>query len=250
MSSAAIDAGLDQSIDALIDQHIREQPGANDRVIEHAQTPPVEAQQQGSTPGNPAPSPAPEIHREVFDPKRHVTTKEGKPMLTRDGKFRLRPGRPRNPAPAPHPQTATRIEPGAQAGQEAPPQLGADVYAAAGAETALMIVLVCTVALGPEMNPENGELDAIGQAWAEYYKKIGGVPQMPAWLAPTLATGMYVIPRLGRPGVQARIQKIRDFIRGKPSQTAPGAAPQEHPEIVAGPGRPPEASNTGQPQPC
>lgn len=133
----------------------------------------------------------------VFDPGRHATDDKGRPLKTPTGRWKKIPGGAskgvKGKLGSPGPAQATPVEdPTAKA-------------RAAGAMLANTIMTACTVGIGDEWEPTEGERAGMEQAYGDL-AVASGLEDVPPGLAAIVVTGMYVVPRLRKPKTKTWLQ--------------------------------------------
>ena len=149
-----------------------------------------------------------------FDPAIHVT-RDGAPVINKDGSYRMRPGRkPKSTGAEMAPERVAPAAPTAPTPQN---------LAAAGTVTdnkAVALVLVTTVTamaeklIGPEWSAEKDEVKALSDATRKYLDSIGGLEITPG-AALCIAVAGYAMPRLAVENTRSKLAQMGYWLRDR-----------------------------------
>lgn len=172
----------------------------------------------------------------VFDPAKHRTDKDGKPLLKSDGSFWPKGGRPPGPAKPPlaqpdlpgvpaeesfDPLGATlkdlppSPEPAAQpeAQAEAPPPASAAEVASTAALIVATAESALVMTLGPDLRHSEDERTGLVKGWTAYVASKGGFTLTPGWALVATYAGVVAV-RLDKPEVQSRLGSLWRRVSG------------------------------------
>lgn len=142
--------------------------------------------------------------REEFDPSIHVATKDGLPVMNRDGSFRKKPGR-KNPSISGHAEPRINIPEAPQPDQS---EMAAKACAALYVQSGMTL-------FGMEWAPENKEeFQGLEFAFKSYFDAKGAI-DIPPGIALALAMSSYAAKRFQQPTTQSRIAYAWGWLRGR-----------------------------------
>ena len=139
-----------------------------------------------------------------FDPAIHATGPDGKPSLTRAGKFRAK-SRKKSASVSVLPHNAKSVPP------------STDQCRVAGVAAAHALLSVSQALGGAEWSPADGEAKMLEVAFGDYFV-ASGMSDFPPGIALTFVVGAYALPRLSMPTTSGKIKnaltKIVGWVRG------------------------------------
>ena len=151
-----------------------------------------------------------------FDPAIHLTGADGKPVKTKTGKFRKKPGRP-----ASNGKAASTVYK-AESAEKSPEALKREQAHQTGKFAAGALIQLGVTIGGDEWMPttvqtEGGPISE--QAGLEYafgnYFESQGLTDIPPGIALAIAVGGYALPRFTKPKTKSQLGKLKDFIGSK-----------------------------------
>lgn len=147
--------------------------------------------------------------KEEFDPDFHATDKDGKPIPTKAGGFRKKPGRKSNRLNSRQIENdKNRDKSQAEAQQAEAEQLAEQCKVSAFASTQATCF---ALGIGLAIKPDEPEKKELFTAYEEYYKFVGPT-KMPPWLGPVLVSGAIISNHINEEAPKTRIEKIKEWI--------------------------------------
>ena len=143
----------------------------------------------------------------AFDPLIHRVDSNGRPLISKTGKFMKRPGRTHN----------SQIG-GASKEQKSPPQnIGCEMVAKTTVDS---ITTICQMVGGeefkPTLDPAKGidERATMVDALRRYYE-VKNISDVPPGILVVVTLSTYLIPRLFLPKTAGKIERLKNFLKSK-----------------------------------
>ena len=89
-----------------------------------------------------------------------------------------------------------------------------DEYTEAAMATVSGLATVAILGFGAHAAPKEEQVSAMVKAYAECYRQYGYAPDVPPWLGPVIATGVWVGPHLADKRSQENLQTWKQRIAG------------------------------------
>ena len=147
--------------------------------------------------------------KEEFDPDFHATDKDGKPIPTKAGGFRKKPGRKSGNL------NSRKMDDKAKASQasEQIDEKETEEYKQKCISSAFAATQATVFGLGItlSMKPEKAEVSNLMESYEEYYK-FAGPGKLPPWAGPVLVTASIINNHIEDEAPKTRIAKIKEWI--------------------------------------
>lgn len=137
-----------------------------------------------------------------FDPDRHLMNKDGTPALQRDGKLKIRPGRPQRNRP--FSRVWAGVDSDGTPPEEAPIITEDMQFLATGRSTAAAVFAGCQALGGADWKPSAEERALVEEAFAQQ-ARASGLRDLPPWVTVSIALGNYAGPRLAQDKTRTKL---------------------------------------------
>lgn len=146
---------------------------------------------------------------EEFDPEFHAVDKDGKPIETKAGYWRKKPGKKSSrlnsrKIESESNREKSKAEEDRMEAEHVAEQCKVSAFAAMQATN-------FALGIGLAIKPNDSEKKELFNAYEEYYKFVGP-SKMPPWLGPVLVTGAIVNNHIEEEAPKTRIEKIKEWI--------------------------------------